>query len=298
LTRGNEAKTKTAQTALMLSHPTAFLEQRSKSLLIIFGLALFAAVALVDRAVDWQIDTSVFYLLPISYFAWYFSSKTGIFFAFTCVLVGFAVDHLKGPHYTKASIPYWNAAISLVPYLVVIFIVDDVKAIYRRERENSRLDFLTGMINQRGFYEALRRERERASRLNSPLTLAYVDLDNFKLVNDQFDHRTGDSVLATVGQTLRRSIRNIDLAGRLGGDEFCLLLPNTDSEGARILLEKVKDVLLGVMKASHWPVTFSIGAVTFLQSAKAAAEMINIADRAMYAAKTQGKNRIMYSIES
>jgi diguanylate cyclase (GGDEF)-like protein len=282
----------------MLPRPTVFLEQRSKSFLIIFGLAQFATVMLVDRAIDWQIDTSIFYLLPISYFAWYFSSKTGTFAAFSSLLVWLAIDHLKSPPYTNASVPYWNALISLVPYLVVIFIVADVKAIYRRERENSRLDFLTGMINQRGFYEALRRERERASRLSAPLTLAYIDLDNFKLVNDLFDHRTGDSVLAAVGQALRRSIRNIDLAGRLGGDEFCLLLPNTDSEGARVLLEKVREVLLGVMEASHWPVTFSIGAVTFLQSGRAAAEMINIADRAMYAAKTQGKNRIIYTVES
>jgi diguanylate cyclase (GGDEF)-like protein len=282
----------------MLPRPTDFLEQRSKFFLIIFGLAQFAAVILVDRVTSWELETSIFYLLPISYFAWYFSSKTGIFLSFSSIFVWLAVDHLKGPHYTAASVPYWNALISLVPYLVVIFIVADVKAIYRRERENSRVDFLTGMINQRGFYEALRRERERASRLNTPLTLAYVDLDDFKLVNDRFDHRTGDSVLAAVGQTLRRSIRDIDLAGRLGGDEFCLLLPNTDSEGARVLLEKVKEILLGVMESSHWPVTFSIGAVTFLQPVKAAAEMINAADRAMYAAKTEGKNRIIYTVES
>ena len=282
----------------MLPRPTDFLQQRSKSFLVIFGLAQFAVVILVDWATGWEIETSIFYLLPISYFAWYLSSRTGIFVAFSSILVWLAIDHLKHPHYTTAAVPYWNAAISLIPYLVVIFIVADVKAIYRRERENSRIDFLTGMINQRGFYEALRRERERASRLNTPITLAYVDLDNFKLVNDQFDHRTGDSVLAAVGQTLRHSIRDIDLAGRLGGDEFCLLLPNTDSPGARVLLEKVKDALLGVMEASHWPVTFSIGAVTFHQPAKAAAEMINAADRAMYAAKTQGKNRIIYAVDS
>lgn len=282
----------------MLPRPTAFLEQRSKFFLIIFGLVLFAAVILTDYATDWEITTSIFYLLPISYFAWYFSSKTGIFVAFSSILVWFAIDYFKGPHYTRSSIPYWNAIISFGLYLILVLIFADVKIIYHREREHSRIDFLTGMINQRGFYEALRRERERASRLNTPITLAYVDLDNFKLVNDQFDHRTGDSVLAAVGQTLRRSIRDIDLAGRLGGDEFCLLLPNTDSAGARVLLEKVKEVLLRVMEASHWPVTFSIGAVTFHQPDKAAAEMINAADRAMYAAKTHGKNRIIYTVES
>jgi diguanylate cyclase (GGDEF)-like protein len=276
---------------------TDFLEHRSKSFLAIFGAALFAAVIVADRATGWEIETSIFYLLPISYFAWYFSSKTGIIVVFSSILVQLAIDHLKMPHYTSVSIPYWNALINLIPYSMLVFIIADVKAIYRREQENSRVDFLTGMINRRGFYEALRRERERASRLKTPTSLAYIDLDNFKLVNDRFDHQTGDSVLASVGRTLRDSIRNIDLAGRLGGDEFCVLLPNTGADGARVIIEKLSEALSDVMNASDWYVTFSIGAVTFLRPTKSADEMIRAADRVMYSAKTQGKNRILYAVE-
>lgn len=276
---------------------TDFLEHRSKRFLALFGFVLFAAVILADRATGWEITSSILYLLPVSYFAWYFSSGIGNIFALLSVFVWLLLNHLKAPHYSREEILYWNGAINLALYLILVFILGEVRTIYRRERENSRVDFLTGTINQRGFHEALRRERERASRLKTPTSLAYIDLDNFKLVNDRFDHQTGDSVLASVGRTLRDSIRNIDLAGRLGGDEFCILLPNTDADGARVVIEKLKEALSDVMKVSDWYVTFSIGAVTFLRPAKSADEMIRAADRVMYSAKTQGKNRILYAVE-
>jgi diguanylate cyclase (GGDEF)-like protein len=276
---------------------TDFLEHRSKRFLALLGFVLFAAVILADRATGWEITSSILYLLPVSYFAWYFSSGIGNIVALLSVFAWLLLNRLKGPQYSGTSIPYWNGFISLALYLILVSILGEVKAIYRRERENSRVDFLTGMINQRGFQEALRGERERASRLETPTSLAYIDLDNFKLVNDRFGHQTGDSVLASVGRTLRDSIRNIDLAGRLGGDEFCVLLPNTDSDGARVIIEKLKEALSEVMKTSDWYVTQSIGAVTFLRPAKSADEMIRAADRVMYSAKTQGKNRIVYAVE-
>jgi diguanylate cyclase (GGDEF)-like protein len=277
---------------------TDFLEHRSKRFQALLGFVLFAAVILADRATGWEITSSILYLLPVSYFAWYFSSGIGNIVALLSVFAWLLLNRLKGPQYSGTSIPYWNGFISLALYLILVSILGEVKAIYRRERENSRVDFLTGMINQRGFHEALRGERERASRLEAPTSLAYIDLDNFKLVNDRFGHQTGDSVLASVGRTLRDSIRNIDLAGRLGGDEFCVLLPNTDAAGARVIIEKLNEALSDVMKTSDWYVTFSIGAVTFLRPAKSADEMIRAADRVMYSAKTQGKNRIVYAVEA
>jgi diguanylate cyclase (GGDEF)-like protein len=276
---------------------TDFLEHRSKRFLALLGFVLFAAVILADRATGWEITSSILYLLPVSYFAWYFSSGIGNSVALLSVFAWLLLNRLKGPQYSGTSVPYWNGFISLALYLILVSILGEVKAIYLRERENSRVDFLTGMINQRGFHEVLRGERERASRLETPTSLAYIDLDNFKLVNDRFGHQTGDSVLAFVGRTLRDSIRNIDLAGRLGGDEFCVLLPNTDAAGARVIIEKLKEALSDVMKTSDWYVTFSIGAVTFLRPAKSADEMIRAADRVMYSAKTQGKNRIVYAVE-
>ncbi len=277
---------------------THFLDRRSGLVQCFIGFGLFAAVVIVDYLADWEITTLVIYIFPVSYFAWHFSSRIGTLVALFSVFVWLYLNHLKAPHYLMPVVPYWNAVIHLGLNLIVVFLVSEVKSLYVQELENSRLDYLTGIINRRGFYEALGRERERASRLNLPMTVAYIDLDDFKQINDRFDHITGDNVLASIGETLRSSIRNTDLAGRLGGDEFCVLLPHTDLPGARVVLEKLRETLLNVMNASAWPVTFSIGAVTFQQPVKSPDEMIRIADGAMYAAKQQGKNRILFAVES
>lgn len=276
---------------------TYFLEGRSKPFLGLFGVALFAGVVLVDQAADWEVASAIIYLLPVSFFAWYFSPRVGAVFALASTLSWLYLIHRKSPNFSEPSVPYWNAIIHLALYLIIVFLVSEVRALYLQERELSRSDYLTGVINQRGFYEALSRERERASRLKLPLTLAYVDLDDFKQINDRYDHIMGDKVLAAIGQTLRRSIRNTDLAGRLGGDEFCILLPHTDSEGARVVLDKMRETLSEVMKTSSWPVTFSIGVVTFRQTIKSAEEMLRAADTAMYSVKERGKNRIVYLVE-
>jgi diguanylate cyclase (GGDEF)-like protein len=276
---------------------THFLEGRSGSFLAFFGVALFAVVVFVDRTADWEITSSLIYVLPISFFAWYFSSRIGMLFALFSVFTWLYLNHLKSPTYSTPGVPYWNSVIHLGLYLILVYLVAEVKAIYLRERHLSRSDYLTGVINRRGFYEALGRERDRASRLKLPITLAYLDLDDFKLINDRFDHNVGDEVLASVGRTLHASIRNTDLAGRLGGDEFCILLPHADSEGARTVLDKVHKTLSELMLASGWPVTFSMGAVTFLGTEKSTEEMLRAADAAMYSAKEKGKNCIVYDVE-
>lgn len=276
---------------------TSFLEHRSKPFLVFFGLALFAAVLAVDQTADWQIASSVIYILPVSFFAWYFSPRMGMLFGLLSVISWLYFNHSKTPQYSSAVAPYWNAVIHLTLYMIVVFLFAEIKALYHQERVNSRLDFLTGVINQRGFYEALGRERERASRLNLPLTLAYLDLDDFKQVNDRFDHMTGDQVLAAVGEALRTCIRKTDLAGRLGGDEFCLLLPHTDANGARVFIDRVQETLSTIMRSSGWPTTFSIGVVTFLETTKSAEEMLRTADCTMYAAKETGKNHILYTTD-
>lgn len=275
-----------------------FLESRSKPFLALFGIALFVLVVFFDRSADWEIASAIIYLFPVSFFAWHFSPRVGAVFALASVLTWLYLIHLKSPRFSDPGVPYWNAVIHLALYLVIVFLVAEVRALYLQEKELSRLDYLTGVINQRGFYEALGRERERASRLQLPLTLAYVDMDDFKQINDRYDHLMGDKVLAAVGNTLRNSIRNTDLAGRLGGDEFCILLPHTEAEGARVVLEKVRETLSEVMKASGWTVTFSIGAITFHQTVKSAVEMLRAADATMYSAKEKGKNRIVYAVEA
>jgi diguanylate cyclase (GGDEF)-like protein len=123
-----------------------------------------------------------------------------------------------------------------------------------------------------------------------------MDLDNFKTVNDLKGHEGGDEVLRQVAQALRKHTRQSDVVARLGGDEFVALFPETGSVPAREAVQKVLGQLLGAMRKGNWPVTFSIGAVTFECPMNTVRETLKLADDLMYAAKKDGKNSIRYAV--
>jgi diguanylate cyclase (GGDEF)-like protein len=169
-------------------------------------------------------------------------------------------------------------------------------AMYRRAKVQTRLDPVTGALNRGGFIEVLEDESKRARRYLHPLTVAYVDLDDFKLVNDLLGHEAGNSCLEAVAQTMQDTLREVDFVARIGGDEFALLLSETKAEDVRGVLDKLQTTLLGAMHAKNWRVTFSMGAVTFGEPLGDPVEMMAKADELMYSVKLSGKNRIEHSI--
>ncbi len=154
------------------------------------------------------------------------------------------------------------------------------------------MDDLTKVATRVAFYEFATAEINRARRFKLTTTLAYVDLDSFKEVNDRRGHATGDKLLITVARSMQKSIRHTDMVARMGGDEFALILPNTGKDAAQKVLEKLLNVLTRSMRQHHWPVTFSIGAVTFLVPPGSVHQMIQRADEIMYSVKQSGKNRL------
>jgi len=131
-------------------------------------------------------------------------------------------------------------------------------------------------------------------RSHQPLTLAFLDLDNFKQVNDTLGHRSGDWILQQVGEALKTQIRETDVAGRLGGDEFAMVLPDTDEFAARNVLEKIRLRLQAVSHAEGSAVSFSMGAVTCIVPPSSVDEMVKMADLMMYEVKNHGKGAIKY----
>ena len=178
----------------------------------------------------------------------------------------------------------------------------------RQLQERSIRDGLTTLYNHSYFCESLLRTFAQAKRTGSPLSLLFLDLDNFKQVNDTFGHGVGDQVLQAVGRLLSSAqgaadsplIRTSDLAARYGGEEFVVLLADTPLEGALVIAERIRQRLATLVEdgeCAHWGawgirVSCSVGVASFPRHVATPAELITAADRAAYAAKAAGKNRV------
>lgn len=157
------------------------------------------------------------------------------------------------------------------------------------------VDPLTGLPNRRAFLASFEKEMERSRRLGYPLCVAMLDVDHFKSVNDQHGHAAGDEVLSSVGRLLAQEARKIDLPARWGGEEFIVALAGTDIEGAYIAAERMRKVLASTPVTVSPGKSISISAsfgVARLEPGESADVVIDFADRAMYAAKTAGRNRV------
>jgi len=166
----------------------------------------------------------------------------------------------------------------------------------------SLLDELTGLYNQRFMEVSLSQEVARSQRYGSPVSLLFLDLDKFKSINDTLGHVVGSQMIKAAARTLREIIRDSDQLLRYGGDEFCVILPNTSLEGAHILAERIRfafdtnayDLTLqsGIDEARDLKVTASIGVSSFPECAESVQDLVKQADAAMYESKRSGKNRV------
>jgi diguanylate cyclase (GGDEF)-like protein len=150
-------------------------------------------------------------------------------------------------------------------------------------------------MNRRAFREQAVIEIERSRRFGRIFTIAYIDLDNFKLVNDEFGHEAGDGLLKDLVAAIRRNTRASDVLCRLGGDEFAVLLPETGGEAALVAFSRVRDAYLARMTELDYPVTMSVGLITYKDMPEGFDAMLNAADNLMYEAKKSGKNCIKHT---
>lgn len=165
----------------------------------------------------------------------------------------------------------------------------------RRLAEMSDRDPLTGLFNARAYYRQAEAARIQAQRAERPLAMLFIDLDHFKRVNDQHGHEAGDRVLKAVARTLQDSLRRSDLVGRIGGEEFSAVLPDTDAEGALRVAESLRRAIEALhpdIGGHRLPVTASIGVAGHRSTDSAIADIQRRADLAMYDAKRQGRNRV------
>lgn len=272
-----------------------FLEAQSKVTHLIIASILLAAMGLIDMFTGPEVSFSVFYLIPIVLVTWYAGFGLGALMAVASALVWLAADRYDALAYSYAFIPYWNMLVRLVFFLLVAYLLARLQQELHSEETLARTDPLTGLGNTRRFRSETEYEIHRAARHGHPFTVAYIDLDNFKAINDNFGHMVGDQVLREVSGSISASLRRPDLGARIGGDEFMVLLPETDAAGAQVVLERLQDTLRNSMRRHAWPVSFSIGAMTFERPPESVDEVIRRTDRLMYRVKASGKNDIYHA---
>jgi diguanylate cyclase (GGDEF)-like protein len=242
-------------------------------------------VAAVDLASGTELSLSLFYLGPIALLAWRTGVLGGAVAAVAGAAIWYGVDTAGGAIYAHPLIPLWNAFVRLGFFIIVSLLLVRQRRGMEREVSLARTDPLTGLLNRRAFGELATREVERSRRTGLPLTFAYVDLDDFKGVNDRLGHSAGDEVLCTVSRVMELVMRNVDIKARLGGDEFALVMPDTDATAATAAIDRL---LTGLAAAA---VQCSVGTVVFVSSPPDVAGAIAAVDAVMYEVKSDPTRR-------
>ena len=265
---------------------------------ILLILALSFVIGLVDFLTGPDFTFSPFYLIPPSLAAWKMSRPLALFAAFINSLTWLWVDFSSGRFQPTLPVYAWNFTSRLISLLVVGLLISWLRKSMDHEKKLARTDPLTNTLNSRAFNEALGLEIKRSLRYGHSLTLVYLDIDNFKSVNDRFGHKIGDNVLATIGNVIHDSIRQNDVLGRLGGDEFAILLVETDPLEARTVVAKLQEILRPTIKKNGWPISLSLGVLSCTNTFCSAEKMISAADELMYSVKKSTKNNANFAIYS
>jgi diguanylate cyclase (GGDEF)-like protein len=272
------------------------LEKQRQPFKILLGFTFIGIIGILDFLTGYEIGFSLFYVFPISLTTWLIGRRLGILASLTSAGIWLWADIASGHSYSHPLIPLWNSLIRLSFFIIITILLSSVRNTMKHERELARLDSLTGAVNSRFFSDLVQMEIDRFQRYERPFTLTYIDLDNFKTVNDQFGHAVGDQVLCTIVGYAKKHLRKVDVVARLGGDEFAMLLPETNQDDARVALAKLHSGLLEEMKQNKWPITFSIGVLTCNAAPPTkTSELVTIADKLMYSVKRSSKNAIKYS---
>jgi two-component system cell cycle response regulator len=175
--------------------------------------------------------------------------------------------------------------------------LDKLRSHYEEALNSAVVDWLTGLYNHGYFKKFLDLEIKKSLRQRYPVTLIMMDVDNFKAVNDAHGHLTGDLILQELAQVIRGSVREVDLVARYGGDEFAVVLPYSDAQGALRVAQRIDDAVKTHgfsprTAAETTRLTVSMGLAGYPQDAVHADELIHTADQKLYAAKIRGKNQI------
>lgn len=267
-----------------------YLDSKGPVFNAVLGLICTICIGAFDVFAPDEATHSLLYILPIAFVAWFSGIRYGFFVMLVCIAL-WSVNNVV----SSILITSWNIVSTLIFFSSIVALLHKTRGLWENEKILSRTDPLTGVKNLRAFtelveYEMLRSQREKAS-----FSLAYLDLDNFKKVNDSCGHAAGDELLKSIVSKIVSNLRSTDLVARLGGDEFAIFFPATDQASVQVVMRKVDSELSRMMQSNSCPTTLSTGVVTCRGGVYDLEKLISYADSLMYDVKRAGKNRILYS---
>jgi diguanylate cyclase (GGDEF)-like protein len=261
---------------------------RSAALGCAATLVVLAAIG--DRITGDDVAFTLVYLVPVAIATWWTGRTSGLIAAVAAGACSLWANRNHFPPLSHA-VQFWNAATEAAVLTATAMLLAALNRQLKLESETARTDLLTGLKNRRAFDEAGLAEIDRASRHGRPLTVAILDLDGLKQVNDTLGHKAGDEALVTVADVLRQRLRAIDVVARLGGDEFGVMLPETGALEAATLFDDLLKQVPTITRDRGCPVGLSLGAVTFTTVPENIGDAIREADALLYEAKRAGKGR-------
>lgn len=258
-------------------------------------IILTAVLGFTDYILGTELSFSIFYLLPVTLAVFLSGRGLGLLLSLICSAVWLLADVMAGAVYSSPFIPLWNALVRLGYFALHCYLIGRLMDMIAAVKELSLHDPLTKAANWRFFEEYANKTIKSATREKRAVTLAFLDLDNFKALNDKLGHAAGDEALVLLAETIRAGIRPEDMLARMGGDEFVLLLPGPNFDMADEVLRRLHEAVTREMADRGWGVTASMGAVTFTTLSSSVGSLLSRADDLMYEAKKNGKNALRHA---
>ena len=267
------------------------LSPASRRRLISLGgaLVLTALIYLANAVTPSTIKLGLLYLIPVLLVTWFEGVFWGAAVTLATAVLRLVIEIDQVPQDTT-SVAVLNQLSFLAVAGIAIFGFRHIRRTQALLEDLAIRDPLTLVYNARAFAERLGQELKRTRRYGRPLSVLYLDLDDFKRVNDSHGHQTGDAVLKLVADAIRRAVRQLDVVGRLGGDEFAVLMPETDGDLADAAAARLAKELRDAFKGTP-AVTASVGVVSCTRAEAGVDEVLRQADQAMYQAKRKGKDQ-------
>ncbi|MBK8978471.1 MAG: GGDEF domain-containing protein [Planctomycetes bacterium] len=259
---------------------------------VVASLAAVLTIGYVDYATGAELRVFPLYFLPLSLVAWHAGRAWAAAVAILGAVAWVVANRLAGLEFSSIEILAINAGAQTVAFLVVGQLVASLRQSVLRERERSLSDELTGIANRRQFQSEAARALATCRRHGRPVALAFVDVDDFKRVNDRHGHALGDEVLRTIARALVAATRAGDCVARLGGDEFAILLPETGADGAHSFAERLRESLAAELARGPVLATASVGAIVYPEAPADVEVLLREADEVLYGVKRGSKGRV------